>query len=93
MSCPGCQIELGDRDRKVVAYYGLAHRCGVVRWIGVDWYGVPFPLRLIAVWAMHGNLRRRGLASRGRRAMLRLFAGCGCVKRLKDAWTALWAFA
>ena len=46
-----------------------ADRRGVVRWLGVDWYGVPYPLRVVA-WILW-RIRPRDLP------------GCGCVVALK----------
>jgi len=47
-------------------------KTGVLRWLGVRWYGVPMPVRL-ALWACHARHPR---PSR--------FTGCGCLARAKD---------
>jgi len=44
---------------------------GVVRWMRVRWYGVPYPLR-VTVAAL--------------RAARKPLPGCGCIVRLKDLW-------
>lgn len=50
-------------------------RCGqkVWHWGGLDWYGVPYPLRLWA-WAFHPMHPKPSS-----------FAGCGCLVELKRA--------
>lgn len=50
-----------------------ADRRGVVRWLGVEWYGVPYPLRIVLriLW----------------RIPPRRLPGCGCIKPLKDLLT------
>ena len=53
---------------------------GVTRWLGVAWYGTPYPIRLW-LWAFHE--RHPSPSS---------FDGCGCVKRLKDLWTRARSF-
>ena len=47
---------------------------GVVRWLGVEWYGVPMPLRW---WLM--------LTGRSRAMDPEAWPMCGCMVRLK-AW-------
>jgi len=47
-------------------------KAGRVRWFGLDWIGVPYPIRLY--------LRAR------RGADVSKFPGCGCVRRLKTVW-------
>ena len=42
------------------------------RWLGMDWIGVPEPLRWILVW----KLKRTPLG----------LDGCGCVNRVKESW-------
>ena len=42
------------------------------RWLGVEWIGVPEPLRWVLTWQL-GRLPR-GLE------------GCGCVKVVKESW-------
>jgi len=49
---------------------------GVVHWAYLDWYGVPYPLRLL-LWADDKITHPRKLP------------GCGCLKILKDLWTSL----
>ena len=39
----------------------------IVRWLGIDWIGEPWPLRLRLRWPVHARPSR----------------GCGCVERLK----------
>ena len=39
----------------------------LVRWLGIDWIGEPWPLRLRLRWPVHARPSR----------------GCGCVERLK----------
>jgi hypothetical protein len=48
---------------------------GVTTWLGVRWYGVPYPIRLW-LWATHPNHRKPSW-----------FGGCGCVVRLKQLWS------
>lgn len=49
---------------------------GIVRWAGVDWYGVPYPLRLL-LW-------KRGKITHPSR-----LPGCGCIRSVKDAWESV----
>lgn len=49
---------------------------GVMRWAGIDWYGVPYPVRL-------------GLVRMGKLSHQSKLPGCGCVKVLKDAWESV----
>lgn len=51
---------------------------GFVRWLGVRWNGLPWPLR-IALWACY---RKRGWTW----AKVRALPGCGCIARLKAIW-------
>jgi hypothetical protein len=44
----------------------------VYRWLCIEWYGVPYPIR-VALWLFHPKHPRPAS-----------FAGCGCVKALKD---------
>ncbi len=46
----------------------------VVRWLGMDWYGTPYPVKL---WNRLLGKKEKTIE------------GCGCVKRLKD-WTLGW---
>lgn len=50
---------------------------GIVRRYGVQWYGVPFPDRLI-LW-----FHKR------KPAICTAYAGCGCVIRLKDLFSRI----
>lgn len=50
---------------------------GRTRWLGILWWGVPFPIR-VWLWATHPNHRRPSW-----------FAGCGCIVRLKAFWTMI----
>lgn len=43
-----------------------------VRWLGLVWYGVPYPIR---VWLWVTNEKHPKPSS---------FTGCGCIKALKD---------
>lgn len=47
---------------------------GIVRWLGIEWYGVPMPVR----WWLR--------LTHPKRPKIRGFSGCGCVKVLKDLW-------
>ncbi len=81
MSC-GCVVQFGQLDRDVATVLGLRDRGGIVTWLGIDWYGIPYPLRLyIIAW------RVLAVTSRGETVEVPspdVFAGCGCIKRLKD---------
>lgn len=46
---------------------------GRVRWLGFDWYGVPYPVRL--------RLEKMGKLTDASK-----LPGCGCVAFMKDAW-------
>ncbi len=48
---------------------------GIVQWRDIEWYGVPAPIR----WWIF--LRAGHKPSR--------YAGCGCVRVLKDWWTRI----
>jgi hypothetical protein len=82
----GCQSNIDPATRAALALYGLPYRDGIVTWLGVDWYGIPYPLRL---WII--ATRAIVLAMRTGEAVNipdpDVFAGCGCIKRLKD-WVA-----
>ena len=62
-SCPRRKFEVGKQ---------------VYRWCFLDWYGVPYPIR-VALWVAHPRHPKPSS-----------FAGCGCLKFLKDAWENLW---
>jgi hypothetical protein len=49
---------------------------GRVRWLGLDWLGVPEPLRWRLVWAL--GREPRGLV------------GCGCLASQKASWAGPW---
>ena len=55
---------------------------GRLRWLGVTWYGFPWPLRWWASAGLYVETVGRG------RAIADWFAlpGCGCIKPLKDLW-------
>lgn len=53
---------------------------GVLRWLGLRWYGVPAPLR----W-----LLRLLIALRRVRPLTGPLDGCGCIVALRDRWDAL----
>lgn len=50
---------------------------GVVKWLGLEWYGVPYPIRL-ALWICHPKHPKPSG-----------FTGCGCLKVVKDWWKNL----
>lgn len=52
----------------------------VVKWAGLEWYGVPYPIR----WAMRRKWFRR-LVGAGSLCESK-FMGCGCHVPLKDEW-------
>lgn len=54
---------------------------GTIRWLGVRWHGVPYPLRLV-VWARARTHPRPSS-----------FGGCGCVVELKSVWNIIAAAA
>lgn len=54
---------------------------GRLRWMGVTWWGIPFPLRWWR-WATRWNeLEPRDVLER--------MPGCGCIVALKARWQAL----
>lgn len=57
---------------------------GVLEWRGVEWYGVPMPVRLVLS-------RRWAVRLLGLRGVYRDLPGCGCIRVLKDAWMAAMA--
>lgn len=68
-----------DWSRDVEDYRrSLPDSRGVIRWLGVEWIGVPAPIR----WACrHPDLRDvLGLPEPSGP-----FWGCGCIRRLKNA--------
>lgn len=69
----GRLIDIGDADGCGRGIWPEAG--GVVRWCGVRWHGVPWPLR----W----RLVRRGVMPRAGMALL---PGCGCIVPLKSLW-------
>lgn len=48
---------------------------GIVRWLGVRWYGVPFPIRAYLYARLGQGSPEEYIGA---------FAGCGCVVALKD---------
>jgi hypothetical protein len=48
---------------------------GALEWAGLEWYGVPFPIR---VWLKRTHPKH----PEG-------FAGCGCIRPLKDIYSAM----
>lgn len=50
---------------------------GVVKWAGIRWLGVPYPLRLWA-WLMHPKHPRPSSIRQ-----------CGCIKPLKELWISV----
>lgn len=52
---------------------------GVIRWAGLEWYGVPYPVR----WAIRRRWFRR-LVGGGASIASASLPGCGCYKPLKD---------
>ena len=50
---------------------------GIIPWMGVRWFGVPMPVRVLAVAI---GKARGGISS------VREVAGCGCVVVLKTRW-------
>ena len=78
-ACPHAGLVMCLVDGKALTTHARAVDCpkgrhpsdGVVRWLGVKWYGVPFPIRW---W-----LNRKQLVSNPDR-----LPGCGCIRFLKD---------
>lgn len=56
---------------------------GRIVWLGVEWEGLPAPVRF-AAWAWRAW--RHG-ADESPQDFYRRFPGCGCVARLKAAWS------
>lgn len=79
----------GKRDRAAREYFGLKRRGVAVRWLWTDWYGVPYPLRVVlalrGVWEVRWrpSLWWKAIRWRLSRAYL---PGCGCWKPGKDLW-------
>lgn len=48
----------------------VAHDGGIVRWLGVDWFGVPMPIRLWRQWFFEPSPEGG-------------YPGCGCIVWLK----------
>ena len=77
-------VTLAEYDRLALAMFGVKPEpSGIVRWCGVRWIGVPFPLRLAAI-ARAMIHAREWLPVR---KAMRKFAGCGCIERLKRLFT------
>lgn len=58
-----------------------ADKDGVVRWAGLEWHGMPYPIRLVYRWSW---LRWLTGVRNPRLANLKP-EGCGCCVGLKDA--------
>jgi len=56
---------------------------GIVRWMGVDWIGVPFPIRAY-LYLRRGDGCSIEWCNR--------FEGCGCIDVIKAAWSRLATF-
>ena len=50
---------------------------GIVNWLGIRWYGVPWPVR---VWTRFTHRSKPRLNS---------WRGCGCIKRAKDLYSSV----
>ena len=77
---PGHVPKVGDKIPITVNTCPIGRhpdREGIVRWLGVRWYGVPMPIRV-----------RLMIFARQHRSP-RYYDGCGCVVRLKDWWSRL----
>jgi len=86
MKC--CAGELDGVSLMIARKFRLKTCGAIVQWCGVRWYGIPSPLRVLAMcvaWA--ANLKRDGW--RARRPHLDALANCGCIVVLKDAWLRL----
>ena len=59
---------------------------GRVRWLGLLWSGVPYPMRHYLAWRV-GPVKR--IARGGWLGFVRSFAGCGCIRPAKAAWLKL----
>lgn len=70
-------IPIADQPQRVLRC--LPDSAGVVRWLGVRWYGVPKPIRLL--WSNPDVREALGLP-----ALSAPLYGCGCVVLMKDAW-------
>lgn len=88
--CAGAKADRCPRDGEAIGakLVPVTYSCprrrhpdadGIVRWLGVRWYGVPMPLRALA-WLLHAR------GTRPLREYVRTYAGCGCVKVLRDFW-------
>ncbi len=90
----GCQ-----HPSPIAATMQTAFACGIfngvavlsdarVRWAGLDWYGMPMPLRL-ALWI-------KLIWTFGHDApsweQVNKLPGCGCIVALKDRWERLTAW-
>lgn len=78
MSC-GCSVKFSALDSYAFAHFALRPNArGLVRWLGMNWRGLPMPLR---VWFLI-RVAYRGHAFDFADG-LEQFAGCGCIDRLK----------
>ncbi len=93
MSCPTCHarpIMPRSVDEATVIQYRLAFNTrGMVRWLGLWWYGVPMPIRVHAAWKAARSRRAAGKPAKLTRATFRKWQGCGCIAILKDLWTKI----
>ncbi len=72
VSCTIDGSTIHDRLRLKPCPIGRHEQGGVVRWAGVRWYGLPYPIRLW-LWLFHPSHPRP-----------KKWPQCGCIKRLKD---------
>lgn len=75
---------------------GKPLKCGAVihHWLGMKWYGVPYPLRWRGLYNslfLTPMVRRQpiGLLVHGPRFCPSFFEGCGCIYRLKNAYNRI----
>lgn len=72
----GASVSLRVRGKDATCPRGWHTTDGLVRWMGLRWYGVPYPVRVVlAVLAESPHVSVKAAE----------FDGCGCVKALKDA--------
>ena len=78
----GCQSNTDPATSAVLAMYRLPFHNGIVTWLGIDWYGIPYPIRLYVIaWRV---LARAWAGESVEVPDPSVFSGCGCIKRLKD---------
>jgi len=81
-SCAHAGIVMCTLDGKALTTHARSLDCpkgrhpvnGFVRWLWVEWIGVPYPIRW---W----------LARKGKVTDISKLPGCGCIRFLKDLWT------